>query len=144
MHDQIPSRHLINKPIIFLIDEDDDSRSSFRRSLKKKGYHVSLAIDEEDALDRVKKGCFNADLVLMNFVRKAPEQILEIGRNISRAGKLNAAIVVVAHKYGEDLEGKDIKISENEYITYLEDGEQLHHLIRDLTLNLCDEVLLAA
>ena len=129
MHDQIPSRHLINKPTIFLIDEDDDSRPSFRLNLKKKGYHVSIAIDEEDALDRVKKGCFDADLVLMNFVRKSSEQILEIGRNICRAGKLSAPVLVIAHKYGEDLEGKDIKVSENEYITYLEDGDQLHNLL---------------
>lgn len=53
MLDRTPSLHLINKPIIFLIDEDNDSRPSFRANLKKKGYHVSIAIDEEDALDRV-------------------------------------------------------------------------------------------
>jgi DNA-binding response OmpR family regulator len=131
----------VNKPIIFLIDEDDDSRPYFRKNLKKKGYHVSIAIDEEDALDRVNKGGVNADLVLMNFVRKAPEQILEIGRNIRRAAKLNAPVVVVAHKYGEDLEGKDIKVSENEYITYLEDGEQLHNLLWQLIPTVSSEEL---
>jgi DNA-binding NtrC family response regulator len=51
----------MNKPIIFLIDEDDDSCPSFRANLKRKGYQISLAVDEEDALDRVHKGCFTAD-----------------------------------------------------------------------------------
>ena len=134
----------MNKPIIFLIDVDDDSRLSFRANLKKKGYQVSLAIDEEDALDIVKNGCFNADLILMNFVRKSPERVLEIGRNICQVGKLDVPIVVIAHKYGMELEGKDIKVSENNYITYLEDGEQLHNLLWRLIRTPYDEVLLAA
>ena len=105
----------MDEPIVFLIDEDDDSRPSFRKILKNKGYRVSIAIDEEDALDKVENGHFKADLIFMNFVRTSPERILEIGRNISRVGKLDAP-TVVAHKYGADLEGKDVKISEREYI----------------------------
>ena len=126
-----------------LIDEDEDSRPSFRANLKREGYHVSIAIDEEDALDRVKHQCFRADLVLMNFVRESPERVLEIGRNICRVGKLDVPIVVIAHKYGEDLEGKDIKVNEKEYITYLENGEQLYNLLWRSIPTPSDEVLLA-
>ena len=133
-----------NKPIIFLIDEDDDSRLSFRGNLKRKGYHVAIAIDEEDALDRVKKGCLKADLILMNFVCKSPERVLEIGRNICRVGNLDVPIVVIPHKYGADLEGKDVQVSKNNYITYLEDGEQLDNLLWRLIPTSTDEVLLAA
>ena len=102
----------MNKPIIFFIDEDDDSRPSFRKSLKRKGYQVSIAIDEEDALDRVSHQCLKADLILMNFVNKSPERVLEIGRNICRVGNLDVPIVVIAHKYGANLEGKDIQVSD--------------------------------
>ena len=94
---------------------------------------MSIAVDEEDALDRVSHQCLRADLILMNFVRKPPETVLEIGGNIRRAGNLDAPVVVIAHKYGEDLEGKDIKVGENCYITYLEDGEQLFNLVSRLT-----------
>jgi DNA-binding NtrC family response regulator len=132
----------MDKPIVFLIDEDNDSRPSFRANLKKYGYHVSIAIDEEDALDRVKRGCFKADLILMNFIRKSPERVLEIGRDISRNGKLTAPVVVIAHKYSTDLEGKDIKVSDKEYITYLEDGEQLHNLLWRLIPTSSDEILM--
>ena len=102
----------MNKSIIFFIDEDNDSRLSFRANLKKKGYHVSIAIDEEDAFDRVKHQCLKADLVLMNFVHKSPERVLEIGRNICQVGKLDIPIVVIAHKFGADLEGKNIQVSD--------------------------------
>lgn len=133
----------MNKRTIFLIDEDDDSRPNFRNNLKKRGYHVSIAIDEEDALDRVKYGCFEADLILMNFIRKPPEAVLEIGRNIRSVGKLNVPIVVIPHKYGADLEGKDIKVGERDYISYLEDGEQLDSLISFLMPNAFDDVIAA-
>lgn len=78
----------------------------------------------------------------MNFVRKSPEAVLEIGRNISQVGKLNVPVVVIAHKYGADLEGKDVQISENEYITYLEDGKQLFNLLWRLLPTVSDEVLM--
>jgi DNA-binding NtrC family response regulator len=133
-----------NKPTIFLIDEDDDSRLSFRGNLKRKGYHVAIAIDEEDALDRVSHQCLRAGLVLMNFVHKSPEKVLEIGRNICRVGKLDVPIVAIAHKFGTDLEGKDVQVSEREYIAYLEDGEQLFNLLWQLIPHSSDEVLLAA
>src|SRR5215218_9440562 len=119
----------MNNSVIFLVEEDDDTRPILRENLKKNGYGVSLAIDEEDALDRVKNGCLQADLVLMGLLRKTPEKILEVGRNILLKGKLNIPIVVIAAKYGEDLEGQDVQVSENEYITYLENGEQLFSLL---------------
>jgi DNA-binding NtrC family response regulator len=132
------------KPIIFLIDEDDDSRPSFRGNLKKKGYHVSIAVDEDDALDRVRHQCLRADLILMNFVRKSPERVLEIGKHICQVGKLDVPIVVIAHDFGADLEGKDIQVSDKLFIAYLENGEQLYNLLRQLIPTPFDEVFLAA
>jgi len=122
----------MNEPTIFLIEGDDDARPLLRKNLKNNSYKVYLAIDEEDALDRVNKGCFSADLVLMDLPDKTVEEILNIGRNIRRKGNLNVPIVVIAAKYGEDLEGKDVQVTENEYITYLEDGEQLFELLSRL------------
>jgi CheY-like chemotaxis protein len=124
---------IMNRPTVFLIDEDDASRHIFRGSLKALGYRVRIAVDEEDALDRVEHQCLKADLMLMNFVGKPPEDVLEIGRNIRRAGKLDAPIAVLPHKYGPDLEGRDVKVGERDYISYLENGEQLFDLISFLT-----------
>jgi hypothetical protein len=38
----------------------------------------------------------------------------------------------MAERYGEDMEGKDVKVGESEYVTYLEDGEQLMNLLQHL------------
>jgi len=122
----------VNKPNIFLIEEDNDARRLFRERLKADGYRVSLAIDEDDAIERIGSG-LKADLILINLLEKSPDEILRFGRNIRRAGKLNAPLVVIAGKYGADLEGTNAQISENEYIAYLEDGEQLFDLLSSLT-----------
>lgn len=123
----------MSEPTIFFIEEDSDNRRLFRESFKAGGYKVSLAIDEEDALERVGCECFKADLVLINLFGKSPEEVLDVGRNICRAGNLNAPLVVIAGKYGVDLEGTNAQIGEKEYIAYLEDGEQLDDLLSRLT-----------
>lgn len=119
----------MKKPTVFLIDEDNDSRHLLRANLKHADFKVSLAIDEEDALDRVESGCLKADLVLINLLEKSPDEVLKVGKNIRRAGQIDAPIVIIAQKYGEDLEGTNARFGENEYVTYLEDGEQLFDLI---------------
>jgi DNA-binding NtrC family response regulator len=119
----------MRKPTVFLIDEDNDSRPLLRESFKTADFKVSLAIDEEDALERVGNGCLKADLMLMNLLKKSPNEVLEIGREICNAGKINAPLVVIAQKFGEDLEGTNARFGENEYVIYLEDGEQLFDLI---------------
>jgi hypothetical protein len=47
--------------------------------------------------------------------------------------------VVVDHEYGADLEGKDVKIGEKDYIAYLDDGEQLFSLLSLLTMKPFDQ-----
>ena len=119
----------MRKPTVFLIDEDNDSRLLLRENLKDEDFNVSLAVDEEDALDRAGGGCLKADLVIINLLKKSPDEVLKIGKNIRRAGNIDAPLVIIANKYGEDLEGTNARFGENEYITYLEDGEQLSDLI---------------
>lgn len=121
------------EPTIFFIEEDHESRRLFRESFKIGGYKVSLAIDEEDALERVVCNCFKADLVLINLPGRSPEEVLEIGRNICRTGNLNVPLVVIAGKYDADLEGTNVRHGEKEYIVYLENGEQLDDLLERLT-----------
>jgi DNA-binding response OmpR family regulator len=121
------------QPTIFLIEEDNDNRDLLRRNLRQRGYRVTLAIDEEDARERVGNCPVEADLMLISLLKRPPEEVLRIGRNISEGGNLKIPIVVLPKKYGEDMEGQDVKIGENDYITYPEDGEQLLHLLFWLT-----------
>ena len=63
------------RPAIFLIEEDDETRAVLKVSLTRYGYRLSVAVDEEDALDRVSTGRMSVDLVLINVVGKSVEDI---------------------------------------------------------------------
>jgi hypothetical protein len=59
---------------------------------------------------------------------------MNMGRRICQGAQLPSStpIVVMAERYGEDMEGKDVKVGQSEYVTYLEDGEQLMNLLHRL------------
>ena len=117
-----------------LVEEDEDVRPSLRRSLQKDGYRVLLAVDEEDALERVGGGYVPADLVLIDLKDKSPDEVLQVGRRIREHAKYDGhtPLVVLAEKYGADLEGRDVNVSGNDWITYLEDRDQLNNLLAHL------------
>ena len=124
------------QPTIFLVEEDDEARTVLRDSLIRSGYRVSVAIDEEDALDRVSNGLMSADLVLIDLVGRTIENTLQTARRIREQAKLdgNTPLIVMAEKYAQTLEGTDENVGGNDWILYLgEEPEQLPNLLRRLT-----------
>jgi DNA-binding response OmpR family regulator len=124
--------HLNEQPTVFLIEEDDDTRPLLKHNLISYGYHVSLALDEEDARERVSDGQLNADLILINVVSKTTEEVLNIGRRIRAHAKFDGVtpLIVMAEKYGKDVEGTDENVGGNDWILYLgEDLNQLQNLL---------------
>lgn len=119
---------------IFLIEEDDETRPLLKQNLQRDGYRVIVALDEEDALDRVEGGQVQADLLLLNLVGKSLEEALETGSKIRQHAKYDGhtPLVVMADKFTKDLEGTDVNVSGNDWITYLEDHEQLENLLHRL------------
>lgn len=122
---------------IFLVEEDDETRPLLKENLQRDGYRVIVALDEEDALERVGGGRVRADLVLMNLVGKTTAEVLTIGRGIRAHAEFDEAtpLVVMAEKYGADVEGTDVNVGDNDWLTYLEDPYQL----RDLLARLLDK-----
>ncbi|HEV7906455.1 MAG TPA: hypothetical protein VGO96_21635 [Pyrinomonadaceae bacterium] len=127
-----------NQRTIFLVEEDDDTRPLLKQNLQTDGYRVLLALDEEDALDRVNGNGALADLVLINLIGKSIEEVLAAGRRIRSHAKYDGhtPLVVIAEKYGVDLEGTDVNVSDNDWVTYLEDHDQLKNLLAGLLENL--------
>jgi CheY-like chemotaxis protein len=119
---------------IFLVEEDDDTRPVLKQNLQRDGYRIALALDEEDALERISGGHVRADLVLIDLVGRSPEDMLSVGRRIREHAKYDGhtPLVVLAEKYGADVEGTDVNVGVNDWITYLEDHEQLKNLIARL------------
>jgi two-component system chemotaxis sensor kinase CheA len=123
----------MREPVIFLIEDDEDTRLLFKEILKKNGYNVLPAIDEADALERVSFGHLAVDLVLVDLVRKSTEEMLKTGRRIRRSAKLDVPLVTIAGEYNDELRGKNIQIGENDYVVYLEFGKELFDLLSSLT-----------
>src|SRR4028119_495703 len=128
IRDSLPGRLLMGQefekqPTIFLIEEDDDTRPILKRNLREQGYHVIVALDEEDALERVEGGRTVYGLLLVNVVGVQPEEALESARRIHRRAEMDSKtpIVVIAEKYDKEMEGKDVEVNENEFVTYPED-----------------------
>src|SRR3978361_721093 len=82
-------------PIILMVEEDDKTRPILRHNLINDGFHVRIALDEDDALDRVGGENTHADLILINLVKKSPEEVLVIGRRIREHAKCDGQTPLV-------------------------------------------------
>lgn len=121
-------------PTIFFIEEDDDARPNFRRMFRKLGYRVLIAANLEDALEWVANSHIPADGVIVDLLRKSPEEALEIGRELRKHAKYNGhtPLIVLPEKIPAELEGRDERVGENDWVCYYEDGEQIQALVSRL------------
>ncbi|MBV9925817.1 MAG: hypothetical protein JOZ96_12435 [Acidobacteria bacterium] len=120
---------------ILLIEEDDDARPIIRHNLGRAGFDVLVAVDEASALDWLKAGAGRIDLVLVNLVNKTTDESFDAARRVKSSGALDerTPVVVIAERYGDGLEGTDVRAAEGEWVTYMEDSRQLHELLERLT-----------
>lgn len=123
-----------DRPCLLLVEEDDDTRRVLKQNLTRYGYRVLVALDEEDALERLDEGGFTADLMLIDLVGKSTDESLDVGRRIRRHARYDTQtpLVVIAEKYGADVEGTNVNVSGNDWITYLEEPHQLKNLLARL------------
>ncbi|MBD2256869.1 hypothetical protein [Pseudanabaena sp. FACHB-2040] len=121
-------------PFIFVLEPDDEVRPLLKHNLQNWGYELIIALDEADAIQRIQGGHEHFHLILINQAGQSIAQMLEIGSRIRQSSQLEdpVPILVMAERYGADLEGQDIQVSENEYVTYLEDGQQLKVILQRL------------
>ena len=117
------------QPTILLVEEDDETRPLLKVNLERDGYRVLLALDEEDAHERVRGGRVDADLILVNLVGVQPDEALHAGRRIRQDAELDVPLVVMAEKYGAELEGTNVNAGGDDWIIYLEEHDQLRDLL---------------
>ena len=119
---------------IFLLDEDDHARLNLARRLRSLGYRVLVAAHLEDAREWMGREFIHADLVLVDLVRKSTEEALRVGRELRRHARCDGhtPLIVMAEQYGPDLEGRDVEVSQHDWVTYIEHGDQLHTLVSRL------------
>lgn len=125
-----------NQRTIFLLEEDDDTRGPLVTNLRRRGYHVIVALDEEDALERIGGGRVPADLILVNLIGKSVEDALKVGRRVREHAKYNGhtPLVIMPEKYGKEVEGTEVNVAGNDWVFYLgEEPDQLKNLLARLT-----------
>lgn len=122
------------QPIILAIEPDDQTRPLLKHNLCSQGYHVLLALDFEDVLERAWRTREPPDVILINQFKLPLEESINQGRRVRQSAGFSShtPIVVMAERYRVELEGKDVQVGASEYVTYLEDGQQLINLLRRL------------
>jgi DNA-binding response OmpR family regulator len=121
------------RPTILLLEEDDNTRPIFKEYLIKIGYDVIVAVNEEDARQRIGGGQLEFDLILIDAVRKPTDEALNIGHRLRRFAKSDQPLAVIAAEYDEKLQGEIVRVGENDYVVYLEYGDELSGLLAALT-----------
>ena len=121
-------------PCIFVLEPDDDVRPALKHNLQHWGYNVVMAIDEEDVSQRIQAGQNRFDLILLDQSNRSLDQMMAIGQQIRQSTERDSQtpIVVLAERYGADLEGQDMQMGDQAYVTYLEDGEQLKRILQQV------------
>jgi DNA-binding response OmpR family regulator len=122
------------QPIIFLIEEDEETRRPLVSNLRALGYRVIVAVDEEDALERVGGAGLAADLVLVNLVGTTAEEVLAVGRRVRAGDDGQTPLVVMPEKYAKELEDTEVNVGGNDWVFYLgEEPDRLRNLLARLT-----------
>ena len=123
-----------NAPCLFVLEPDDNTRPLLRHNLKTWGYQLVIALDAEDAIQRTGRGQGRFDLILISQVGQTLNECMAIGQQIRQnmVSESRAPILIIAERYGADLEGQNIQVGSNEYVTYLEDGQQLKNMLQRL------------
>jgi DNA-binding response OmpR family regulator len=121
-------------PTILMIELDDDTRPLLKQNLQNWGYCVIVVLQEEDAIALARGVRDQPDLILLSQVKLLIDEFINMGRRIRQGAGLPSStpIIVTPERYGEEMEGKDVLVGESEYVTYLEDREQLLNLLHHL------------
>jgi DNA-binding response OmpR family regulator len=122
-------------PTILLIEEDDETRRPLVHNLRGAGYRVIIALDVDDALERVGGGGVPAGMVPVNLVGKAAAELLEAGRRVREHANYDGhtPLVVMREKYGKDVEGTEANVGGNDWVFYRgEEPGQLRNLLARL------------
>jgi hypothetical protein len=92
-----------------------------------------MALNEVDAIQLTQGGFERFDLILLSQVGHSIDYLMAIGQQICQSNPNHCApIVILAERYGLDLEGQNIQVGEGKYVVYLEDGQQLKNLLYTL------------
>jgi DNA-binding response OmpR family regulator len=118
-----------SRPVILLVEDTEETRYLLEKMLKKDGYSVSLARDEEGALLSARSR--TPDLILMSL-NLGIRELVEAAQRIRDQADLTSAVAVVIFCVSTIPESAEWEIEENIYATRPDNFDQLRDFLHQL------------
>jgi CheY-like chemotaxis protein len=115
--------------VILVVEDVHETRDGIEKLLTRDGYRVSLARDQQDAIESAVRTC--PDLILVSLAGAPPEVILSARQIRERANVGEQVPVVVFCVEGLD-EGEEVAIGHNVHLTRPDNFNQLRGLLARL------------
>jgi chemosensory pili system protein ChpA (sensor histidine kinase/response regulator) len=122
---------LVNKiiptvPLILIVEDVHETRDGLEKLLTADGYRVSLARDEQDAIDsaQVKR----PDLILVSLAGFS-DQVIVAARRIRENADVGDEVPIVIFCVDAIGEGSEVRIEHNVYLTRPDNFNQLRRLL---------------
>jgi len=116
-------------PTILIVEDVHETRDGMEKLLIADGYRITLARDEQDAIESAQRA--RPDLILVSLAGLAREVILS-ARNIRQRARVGELVPVVVFCIEEIGEGEEVAIGRNVYITRPDNFNQLRRLLARL------------
>ncbi len=114
---------------ILIVEDVEETRYLIEKLLRKNGYDVELARDEQDAICRARFRSPNLILMSLGFDR---DELVATAQRIRNQAALSRDTAVVIFCVPTIPEGAEMEVSENIYVTRPDNFDQLRALLRRL------------
>jgi CheY-like chemotaxis protein len=122
------------KPTILLIENDPVMLPLLRDHFAEHDYRLLVCTDGLAALEILKQRQDQIDLIVVDQFARSMEEVILISRGMLEQPQISShtPIVVIADQYECQLEGKNVRIGEHQYVSYIKEIHQLDLLIAKL------------
>jgi len=114
------------KPLILVVEDVHETRYGMEKLLTADGYRVSLARDEEDAIDNVQQR--RPDLILVSLPG-SPNEVILAAAHIRKDADTGEHVPVVIFCLDGISEGEEVAIGQNVHLTRPDNFNQLRGLL---------------
>jgi len=116
-------------PTILIVEDVHETRDGMEKLLIADGYRITLARDEQDAIESAQRA--RPDLILVSLAG-LPREVILSARNIRQRARIGELVPVVVFCIAEIGEGEEVAIGRNVYITCPDNFNQLRGLLARL------------
>ena len=115
--------------IILVVEDVQETREGIEKLLMVDGYHITLARDEQDGIERARRQ--RPDLILVSLAG-LPREVIFSARRIRERAEIGEDVPVVVFCIDEIAEGDEVAIGENVHVTRPDNFNQLRTLLARL------------